>query len=248
MLCEPFLDGAQVARILLSLLLADRRRQLLNQGPSEIGFVLPQRFISTPLLLRPRGESLARLLGRLAKPAERRRRLLPEALGKPRAFLLRSCAVGHLLNHMRLGRQAALASGLNVLLQPGGVLAIVANGVRIRRLIAVPRRVYERCRVVVGVQVPMQAGRLVDLAEERVLGEESSELGIEVAGLGVVEAGFGVEDVSGEGEAVGAVGQLAGETEVAPGILGNPKTPLPHDETPTHRFSRRRLRWGRRAP
>ena len=51
----------------------------------------------------------------------------------------------------------------------------------------------------------MKARWLVDLAQERVLGEESSELGIEVAGLCVVEAGLGVEDVAGEGEAVGAV-------------------------------------------
>jgi len=94
----------------------------------------------------------------------------------------------------------------------------------------------------------MQARRLVCLAEEGVLGEEASQLGIEVAGLGVVEAGLFVPDVAGEREAVPARVELGWESEVAPGILGNPKTPLPHDETPTHPFSRRRRRWGRRAP
>jgi hypothetical protein len=66
----------------------------------------------------------------------------------------------------------------------------------------------------------MEGGWLIDLAEERILGEEAPELGIEVAGLGVVEAGLGVEVVACEGEAVGAGGQLVGEAEVAPGILG----------------------------
>ena len=64
----------------------------------------------------------------------------------------------------------------------------------------------------------MQARRLVDLPEVRVLGEESSEFGIEVAGLCVVEAGLGVEDVAGEGETVVAVVELRRESEVAPGI------------------------------
>jgi hypothetical protein len=52
------------------------------------------------------------------------------------------------------------------------------------------------------VQIPMQAGRLVDLAEVAVLRQEAPELRIEVPGLGVVEAGFGVVDVAGEREAV----------------------------------------------
>ena len=50
-------------------------------------------------------------------------------------------------------------------------------------------------RPVGSVCVPMERGRLVDLSEERVLGQESTELGIEVAGFCVVEAGLGVEDV-----------------------------------------------------
>jgi hypothetical protein len=67
----------------------------------------------------------------------------------------------------------------------------------------------------------MEAGWVVVVTEEGVLGEESSEFGIEVAGLGVVEAGLLVVDVSGEGEAVRRGRQLTWETEVAPGILGN---------------------------
>jgi hypothetical protein len=67
----------------------------------------------------------------------------------------------------------------------------------------------------------MQTRRLVDLAEVAVLRQEASELGVEVAGLGVVEAGLVVEDVAGEGEAVPARVELVGESEVAPGILGN---------------------------
>jgi hypothetical protein len=77
-------------------------------------------------------------------------------------------------------------------------------------------------------------GRWVVLgSEEGVLGQEPPQLGIEVAGLCVVEAGLLIPDVSGEREAIFRAVQLAGESEVAPGILGNPKTPLPHDETPT---------------
>ena len=94
----------------------------------------------------------------------------------------------------------------------------------------------------------MQARRLVDLAEEGVLGEESSELGIEVAGFCVVKAGLLIPDVAGEGEAVGGLGELSGESEVAPGVLG------PDSETQTatshqtfHRSRRRRLQ-GRRVP
>jgi hypothetical protein len=65
-------------------------------------------------------------------------------------------------------------------------------------------------------------GRWVVLgSEEGVLREESSQFWIEVAGFGVVEAGLGVVDVSGEGEAVLGGFELCGETEVAPGILGN---------------------------
>ena len=82
----------------------------------------------------------------------------------------------------------------------------------------VSRRVDVANRVLVCVEVPVQARRLVDLPEEAVLGQESPEFGIEVSCLGVVEAGLGVEDVAGEGEAVGGVGQLGGEAEVAPGI------------------------------
>jgi hypothetical protein len=49
----------------------------------------------------------------------------------------------------------------------------------------------------------MEAGRLVDLPKEAVLGEESSELGIEETGFGVVEACLLFEDVACEGESVG---------------------------------------------
>jgi hypothetical protein len=49
----------------------------------------------------------------------------------------------------------------------------------------------------------MQRRRLIDLAEERILADESAELGIEESGLCVVEARLGFEDVSGEGESVG---------------------------------------------
>jgi hypothetical protein len=96
----------------------------------------------------------------------------------------------------------------------------------------------------------MQTRGLVDLSEEGVLGEESSEFGIEVAGLGVVEAGLGVVDVSGEGEAVGARRQLLWEAEVAPGILGPDSGAADRYFTPETppRPRRRRLRWGRRAP
>ena len=76
-------------------------------------------------------------------------------------------------------------------------------------------------RPVPPVQVAMEAGRFIDLAEVAVLGEESPEFGIEVAGLCVVEPGLFVPDVSGEGEAVLGVVQFVGESEVAPGILGN---------------------------
>ena len=56
-------------------------------------------------------------------------------------------------------------------------------------LCRVPGRIHEPRRVCMGVEVPMQTRWVIDLAQEGVLGEESSELGIEVAGLGVVEAG-----------------------------------------------------------
>jgi hypothetical protein len=47
------------------------------------------------------------------------------------------------------------------------------------------RRIDEPSWIVVRVEVPMQAGRVIDLAEERILAGESSNLGIEVARLGV---------------------------------------------------------------
>jgi hypothetical protein len=67
----------------------------------------------------------------------------------------------------------------------------------------------------------VQTRRLVDLPEVAVLRQESPEFGIEVAGLGVVQPGFRIEDVAGEGEAILGAVELGGETEVAPGILGN---------------------------
>ena len=96
---------------------------------------------------------------------------------------------------------------------------------RLRQLIGVrigePRKVDARDRVVARVCVAVEGGWLVDLTEEGVLGEESSEFGIEVAGLGVVEAGLLVPDVAGEGEAVLRVVELYRESEVAPGVLGS---------------------------
>jgi hypothetical protein len=85
----------------------------------------------------------------------------------------------------------------------------------------VTRQINKEGWPVPAVSVAVEGGRLVDLAEERVLCQEAAEFGIEVAGFRVVEARLGVEDVSGEGEAVGAVGQFFWESEVAPGILGN---------------------------
>ena len=52
--------------------------------------------------------------------------------------------------------------------------------------------------VIGSVQVPMQARRLGQLAQVRVLGEEASQLGIEVSSFGVVELGFGIEVMTGE--------------------------------------------------
>jgi len=110
------------------------------------------------------------------------------------------------------------------------------------------RWIYIERGPVAGVEVAVERGWFIDLSEEGVLGEEPPELGIEVAGLCVVEAGLGVEDVAGEGEAVGGLGELSGESEVAPGVLG------PDSETQTatshqtfHRSRRRRLQ-GRRVP
>jgi hypothetical protein len=71
------------------------------------------------------------------------------------------------------------------------------------------------------VHIPVQRGRLIDLAEEGVLGQESSEFGIEVAGFGVVEPGLLIPDMAREGEAVLGGVELGWEAEVAPGILGN---------------------------
>jgi hypothetical protein len=72
----------------------------------------------------------------------------------------------------------------------------------------------------------MEARWIVLCSEEGVLGEESTEFGIEVAGLGVVEVRLGVVVVAGEGKAVAGGFELFGESEVAPGILGNLR-PLP---------------------
>jgi hypothetical protein len=66
----------------------------------------------------------------------------------------------------------------------------------------VPGGVDEVCRPVARIQIPMEARRLVDLAQVAVLRQEAPELGVEVPGLGVVEAGLLVVDVSGEREAV----------------------------------------------
>lgn len=88
-------------------------------------------------------------------------------------------------------------------------------------LVAVAGRVDITKRIRVPVEVTVEGRGVVDVAEEGVLGEESSQFGIEVAGLGVVEAGFLVELVSGEPEAVAGSVQLGGEAVVTPGILGN---------------------------
>src|SRR5262245_46892844 len=79
-------------------------------------------------------------------------------------------------------------------------------------------------RVVVGVEVPVEAGRVVLFAEVGVLRGEASHLRVVEAGLGVVQGGFAVPQVAREGEAVfggGGVagrGELAREAEVAPGV------------------------------
>ena len=92
---------------------------------------------------------------------------------------------------------------------------------RLRVRARVTRQIDIEGRPVPPVGVSMERRWRIDLTEERVLSEESSELGVEVAGLGVVEAGFGVPDVAGEGEAVLRVVQLCWESEIAPGVLGN---------------------------
>ena len=71
-------------------------------------------------------------------------------------------------------------------------------------------------RVLVRVEVPVQAGGVVNVAEEGVLGEEASQLRIEVAGFGEVEAGLSIEEVAGEAEAVSGGVELCWEAVVAP--------------------------------
>jgi hypothetical protein len=82
-------------------------------------------------------------------------------------------------------------------------------------------RVDEEGGPVSGVQIPMQTRRFVDLAQVAVLADETSELRVKKARFRKVEPGLGVEDVTGEREAVGGGRELVGESEVAPGILGN---------------------------
>ena len=67
----------------------------------------------------------------------------------------------------------------------------------------------------------MQAGRLGDLPQERVLGDEASDLRIVEPRLREEEARLLVPDLAGEAEAVLGGVELLWEPEVAPGILGN---------------------------
>ena len=90
-----------------------------------------------------------------------------------------------------------------------------------------PRHIDVADRVVRRVEVPVQARRVVDVAEEGVLGEEASEFRIEVAGLGEVEARLSVKEVAGEAEAVQALVEFRWEAVVAPGILGPRLGPTP---------------------
>src|SRR5262249_14701488 len=101
----------------------------------------------------------------------------------------------------------------------GAFIRATEVGSRIQQIPGgVPGGVDETRRVVVRVEVAMQARRGIDRANVTVLVEESSELGIEVAGFGVVEARLFVPDVAGEGEAVLGGVELDGEAEVAPGV------------------------------
>jgi hypothetical protein len=204
---------------------------------------------SFDLVADPVDRSLSRRVDLFTEGANRV--LEPPPTGRKNTIILgdsyrQSTLLGSLTRNTRQLRVGLLCG------RQGSLCVLEDDILRVRLRCYLPRRVprwiREPRRVVVRIQVPVQAWRLIDLSEIGVLGQESPQLRIEVAGLGAIEAGFGVVEVSGEGEAVGGVGQFFGESEVAPGILGNPKTPLPHDETPTHRFSRRRLRWGRRAP
>jgi len=97
----------------------------------------------------------------------------------------------------------------------------------------------------VAVEVAVQRRRLIDLAEEAVLAQESPELRVEVPRLGVEETCLGVPQVTGEGEAVLGRGQLRGEAEVAPGVLGDYRRSLSAFIPSCCRRRRRRLQ-GRR--
>src|SRR5207245_9437089 len=72
-------------------------------------------------------------------------------------------------------------------------------------------------RVVVGVEIPVQTRRVVDLAEEAVLAEETTETWGEVPCLGGEEARLRVPLVTGEGEAVLGGVELFGGAGGAPG-------------------------------
>ena len=65
-----------------------------------------------------------------------------------------------------------------------------------------PVQIHIPDRVVVGVEVAVQARRVVDLAEVAVLGQEAAEDRVVVPGLGVIQPRLGVPDVSCEAEAV----------------------------------------------
>ncbi len=105
-----------------------------------------------------------------------------------------------------------------------------------------PGRINESRRVVVRVEVAVEGGRVVDVPEEAVLGDESTELGIEVPGLCVVE--LRIPQMSGEGEAVLGGIELGGEAELAPRRLGKQK-PLPaRRDTTREGFFARRLGGG----
>lgn len=73
-------------------------------------------------------------------------------------------------------------------------------------------------RVVVCVEVAVQAGRVVGLAEEGVLRGEARRLWVVEPCLGKPELGFFVVDVAGETKAVLGGFELAGEAVVPPGV------------------------------
>src|SRR3989304_5290523 len=73
---------------------------------------------------------------------------------------------------------------------------------RLYQLVVMPCRVHIPRWVVVCVEVPMEARRVVHLPQVGVLGDEAAHFWVVEACLGEEEVGFFVPEVSGEGEAV----------------------------------------------